>query len=200
MKKKLWAKNFLIFTARKRSCGKVMFLHLSVILFTGGCVSQHASQVTWYTPPPQQTHPRQTHTPQADTHTPGRHTHPRQTHTPQADTHTPGRHTPKSRQPPQADTHTHTPPTQMVNELAVRFLLERILVFCAFSFPGSPQFSPVGVGYTTAYNYNAQGLPVSYNGQVTVDGQVFTVDPNQQVIRNTEEIDLGKSSTPHHFH
>ena len=25
-----------IFTASKRSCGKVMFLHLSVILFTGG--------------------------------------------------------------------------------------------------------------------------------------------------------------------
>ena len=68
--------------------------------------------------------------------------------------------------------------------------------FDAFSFPGSPQFSPVGVGYTTAYNYNAQGLPVSYNGQVTVDGQVFTVDPNQQVIRNTEEIDLGKSFAP----
>ena len=31
-------------TARKRSCGKVMVLHMSVILFTGGwwCVSQHA--------------------------------------------------------------------------------------------------------------------------------------------------------------
>ena len=27
-----------IFTTRKRSCGKVMFLHLSVILFTGGCL------------------------------------------------------------------------------------------------------------------------------------------------------------------
>ena len=26
----------VIFTARKRSCGKIMFLHLSVILFTGG--------------------------------------------------------------------------------------------------------------------------------------------------------------------
>ena len=25
-------------TARKRSCGKVMFLHVSVILFTGGCL------------------------------------------------------------------------------------------------------------------------------------------------------------------
>ena len=32
-----------IFTARKRSCGKVMFLQVSVILLTGGvCVSYHA--------------------------------------------------------------------------------------------------------------------------------------------------------------
>ena len=34
-------------TARKRSCGKVMFLHLCIILFTAGLASQHASQVTW---------------------------------------------------------------------------------------------------------------------------------------------------------
>ena len=27
-----------IFTARNSSCGKVMFLHLSVILFTGVCI------------------------------------------------------------------------------------------------------------------------------------------------------------------
>ena len=31
-----------IFTARKRSCGKVMFLQVSVILLTGGGVSHHA--------------------------------------------------------------------------------------------------------------------------------------------------------------
>ena len=30
---------YLIITARKRSCGKVMFLQVSVILFTGGCLS-----------------------------------------------------------------------------------------------------------------------------------------------------------------
>ena len=29
-----------IFTARKRSCGKVMFLNLSVILFTGACIPE----------------------------------------------------------------------------------------------------------------------------------------------------------------
>ena len=36
---------------RKRSCGKIMFLHLCVILFTGRGVltspSKHATQVTW---------------------------------------------------------------------------------------------------------------------------------------------------------
>ena len=32
-----------VFTARKRSCGKVMFLHLSVILFTGGVSVQDES-------------------------------------------------------------------------------------------------------------------------------------------------------------
>ena len=31
-----------IITVRKRNCGKVMFLHQSVILFTGRCVYQHA--------------------------------------------------------------------------------------------------------------------------------------------------------------
>ena len=39
---------FNYFTVCKRSCGKVMFLHLSVILFTGGSASsQHASLFTW---------------------------------------------------------------------------------------------------------------------------------------------------------
>ena len=37
----------------QRSCGKVMFLHLPVILSTGGCVSQHALGET----PPRQTPP-----------------------------------------------------------------------------------------------------------------------------------------------
>ena len=36
--------NQCIFNAHRRSCGKVMFLHLSVILFTGGSLSR--------TPPP----------------------------------------------------------------------------------------------------------------------------------------------------
>ena len=34
---------FCTTTARKRSCGKVMFLHLSVILFTGGSLSRGVS-------------------------------------------------------------------------------------------------------------------------------------------------------------
>ena len=32
---------------QQRSCGKVMFSQASVILFTGGSLSQHAPQVTW---------------------------------------------------------------------------------------------------------------------------------------------------------
>ena len=41
----------------RRSCGKVMFSHMSVILFTGGCVCPSAC---WHTHTPRQT-------PQADT-------------------------------------------------------------------------------------------------------------------------------------
>ena len=40
---------FAVFTVRNRSCGKVMFLQVSVIVFTGGgggVVSQHALQVS----------------------------------------------------------------------------------------------------------------------------------------------------------
>ena len=59
--KSLNKNNFtLFFTVRKRSCGKVMFLHLSVILSMGGvCPS-----TCWDTPPqadtPWHTPPRQT--------------------------------------------------------------------------------------------------------------------------------------------
>ena len=40
--------NFFYFYRPERSCGKVMFLHVSVILFTGegASLSQHAPQVT----------------------------------------------------------------------------------------------------------------------------------------------------------
>ena len=44
-----------IFTARKRSCGKVMFLHLCVILFTIGvgflaCITGHMTSIQWGLP------------------------------------------------------------------------------------------------------------------------------------------------------
>ena len=56
-----------IVTARKRSCGKVMFLHLPVILFTGGCVCLWIWGVytPWTLPPPDtplDTPPSWTHT------------------------------------------------------------------------------------------------------------------------------------------
>ena len=51
-----------IFTARKRSCGKVMFLHLSVShsVHRGGAVSQH-EMGRGCTPPRQTPSLRQTH-------------------------------------------------------------------------------------------------------------------------------------------
>ena len=53
---KIFAKaiaNFLKPSYRpQRSWGKVMFLHVSVILFTGGVVSQHALQVSGGSPGP----------------------------------------------------------------------------------------------------------------------------------------------------
>ena len=46
--------NSKVITVRKRSCGKVMFLHLSVILSTGGCLPQCMLRHTHpgQTPPP----------------------------------------------------------------------------------------------------------------------------------------------------
>ena len=57
----------------QRSCGKVVFLHLSVILFTGSCLADAPKQTpplgrhpAWADNSPRQTLPRQT-PPQADT-------------------------------------------------------------------------------------------------------------------------------------
>ena len=63
----IWHLHYLLITARKRSCGKVIFLHLLVIPFTWGCVSQHASQVTWADTPRADIHPWAYSTPWADT-------------------------------------------------------------------------------------------------------------------------------------
>ena len=88
-----------IITTRKRSCGKVMFLHLFVShsVHKGG-VSQHAMGA--YTP--RQTAPRHTHPSLGHIHTPGR--HPSWTHTPRqtlppGHTPRPGRHLPPRRPP-----------------------------------------------------------------------------------------------------
>ena len=87
----------------QQSWGKVMFLHLSVILFTGEGVCLSAC---WDTTPPWK------HTPQKAPPPPGSTHHPREAHaSPRKHTHTPGsrlRHT--------------------VNERPVRILLECILV------------------------------------------------------------------------
>ena len=85
---------FPVFTVLNSSCGKVMFLHLSVILFTGwGCLPLGPGVYT----PLGRHPPLGRHTP--GTHTPG--------HTPHGQT-PPARHpsgqTPPSQTPPQADT------------------------------------------------------------------------------------------------
>ena len=50
-----WEKMLIdIITARKRSCGKVMFLQVSVILLTGGGVGGWVSQDALQAPPPPQ--------------------------------------------------------------------------------------------------------------------------------------------------
>ena len=107
-----------MFTARKRSCGKVMFLHLSVILFTGGrgvwlCVQggvcgSGSGVCLWVRG---SVHPLVTHTlvtppghQPLDTYI---HTH--------LDTHTP------------LDIH---PPPTTVNKRVVSIILECILVVC----------------------------------------------------------------------
>ena len=85
----LWVRNVFI-TARKRSCGKVMFLHLSVILFIGGGEGRLALGpggvplgLVGHTPSPG--HILRTHTPD---HTPP------STHTPlDTPSHTPHQHT-----------------------------------------------------------------------------------------------------------
>ena len=72
----------MVFTVRKRSFGKVMFLHLSVILFTGGLsVSVHAG-----------------------IHPPGRHQTPLL-----ADTPHPGKHPPGQTPPCPVHAGIHTP-------------------------------------------------------------------------------------------
>ena len=87
----------------QRSCSKVMFLHLSVILSTGGVCH-----------PPRQTPPSWAETHRADT--------PRQTHS--LGRHPPGRHPPQGDTPPLPSAC-----WDMVNKGAVHILLECILVW-----------------------------------------------------------------------
>ena len=92
-----------------------MFLHLSVILFTGGVsTSVHAGI---HTPPGQATPPGSTHTPQEAYPLPRKHTPPEST--PQK--HPPGKHTPQEAHPPE-------PHPRWSLQRMVRILLECFLV------------------------------------------------------------------------
>ena len=105
-----------IFTGRNEVVAKVIFVHLSVILFTGGMsASVHAD-----TPLPEQTPPRSRHPQAADIPL-------------EADTPLGADNPPRSRHPPRSRL------WYTVNERPVRILLECILVFVK-SLPHSYHF------------------------------------------------------------
>ena len=120
-----------IFTGRNEVVAKVIFLHLSVILFTGGvCLS-----ACWDTTPQHQTTPQSRH-PLEQTHTPWTRHHPPGTRPPWS---RPSWHqTPRSRHPPD-QTPLGSRLQHTVYERPVHILLECILVcpllfFCVLSF------------------------------------------------------------------
>ena len=112
---------YVLITGRNEVVAKVIFLHLSVILFTGGvCLS-----ACWDTTPPlvADTPPEQT--PSRSRHPPGADTPPPRSR------HPPEQTPPQSRHPPPplgADTPPGSRLRHTVNERPVRVLLECILV------------------------------------------------------------------------
>ena len=120
---------------------KVMFLHLSVILFTGGCLPQcmlgytpSGADTPWSRHPPGADIPSQ-QTPLEQTPTPEQ--TPPGADTPEQTPPTPWEQTlPLSRHPPeQTPPRSRHPPAYCIlgdtgNKRAVRILLECILVFC----------------------------------------------------------------------
>ena len=112
-----------MFTGRNEVVAKVIFLHLSVILFTGGvCLS-----ACWDTTPPEQTPPGSRHPPEQQPP-------PR------------SRHPPRSSSPPPGSRLQYT-----VYERPVRILLECILVWVFFfSFSSRPSVQlPVEYAHIT---------------------------------------------------
>ena len=152
----MWGKPLSFITGRNEVVAKVIFLHLSVILFTGGGCLPHPpwgadTPRSRHTPPPRADNPLppSRHPPGADAPSPGADTPqsrpprsrppweqmppPRSRCPPGADT------PPRSRHPPRADIpQEQTPPQSRlrytVNERPVRILLECILVFFCTSF------------------------------------------------------------------
>ena len=113
---------FLFHYRSQRSWDKVMFLHVSVILFTGGYPSMHWARPPWQGVPPTGRPPSGRQTPPGKETPPGRQIPPgRQT------SHTPGKETPLARRPP-------SPPAlrDTVNERTVCILLESNLVLIYF--------------------------------------------------------------------
>ena len=114
-----------IFTGRNEVVAKVIFLHLFVILFTGGGVSAsvHAGipPPQEQTPPPDQPHPRDQTPPWEQTPPGSRHPPP------------PEQAPPRIRHPPGADTPLGSRLQHTVYERPVRILPECIIVLKVFS-------------------------------------------------------------------
>ena len=136
-----------IFTGRNEVVAKVIFLHLFVILFTGGGVSAsvHAGIPPSRADTPLGADTPWEQTPPLEADTPPEQTPPRSRHIPPEQT-PPGADTPQSRHPLGTDTLLEqTPPWEQtplppgsrlqhtVNERPVRILLECILVVTEFS-------------------------------------------------------------------
>ena len=119
-----------VITGRNEVVAEVIFLHLFVILFTGGGGCLPRCMLGYHTPP-EQTCPREQTPPSRhplEQTCPREQTPPRSRHsqadTPGTDTPPGSRHPPEQKLPPPRSRLRHT-----VNERPVRILLECILVF-----------------------------------------------------------------------
>ena len=101
-----------IITGRNEVVAKVMFLHVCVILFTGGVSRQGEPPPprAGRTPPPSEKPPRQGEPPRAGRHPPGQGDTPLGRETPPPSRHPPGPNPPQDHPPGQGDPPEQTPP------------------------------------------------------------------------------------------
>ena len=136
--------NFLIFTGRNEVVAKVIFLHLSVILFTGGSASVHAGILPWQqTPPLRSRHPL------------------------------PGAETPRSRHPPGIRYPLGSRLQHTVYEQPVRILLQCILVFQIICLKDGAQHPPQWRILDQLLLFRASFMFARYYRSATVNSKSF---------------------------